>query len=640
MCTYARIAGPARTALSLAIALALTVVGAGGARAGEYHVYSCRTPGGQAAPTDGWSEGVHSGEDVTLDTCGQAGGGLIAGMDDGYVHAAHSPADKATWTFTAPSGETVVSGQLWRADDVAGGSNQHAYYAAYFEGSQIAGEDEAFDACTAWQPCTGNGDFNTPLGSNNLASMPASVLPGNFLSLNVACGSAIVEYGCPEGKNDPDGYAATIELFAADLTLSDTEAPTVSAVKGALAEAASVSGASDLEFHASDGGSGVYEVVVRVDGNIVSSAIPDEAGGHCRDLGGTSDGLPAFLYAQPCPPAAGVDLPLDTTAIANGAHHLLVSVLDASGNATPVLDREITVANAASQSGGTGGESSGNGTNPGGGSPGGGTNPGGGSGAGAGAGAGAGNGAAGSGAGAIAGSALGGANAGLAALPAAGQPNGTGASAQAHLTAGWRGHGGERLVGPYGAARTVEGRLTGPGGVPIAGAQIAVEETPAFTGAKPRPLATPRTAADGRWRLALPRAISSGALRISYSVHVGDLLPVATRTLTLAVRAGVELRIAPRIARAGGTIRFDGRLLGGPVPSGGKQLVLEARSPGGRWLEFHVIRGRAGGGGRFHFDYRFRLPGPARYEFRVLCEAEADYPFAAGASDVVGVVER
>ena len=33
-------------------------------------------------------------------------------------------------------------------------------------------------------------------------------------------------------------------------------------------------------------------------------------------------------------------------------------------------------------------------------------------------------------------------------------------------------------------------------------------------------------------------------------------------------------------------------------------------------------------------------PGPARYQFRVLCEAEADFPFAAGVSKVVGVSER
>jgi len=104
------------------------------------------------------------------------------------------------------------------------------------------------------------------------------------------------------------------------------------------------------------------------------------------------------------------------------------------------------------------------------------------------------------------------------------------------------------------------------------------------------------------------------------------------------VRAGVALDIAPRTTSVGRSIRFSGRLRGGPIPQGGKLLVLEARSPGGTWLEFDVIRGDALG--RFHASYRFKFPGPAVYQFRVLCEAEADYPFATGASRTVGVFER
>jgi hypothetical protein len=88
----------------------------------------------------------------------------------------------------------------------------------------------------------------------------------------------------------------------------------------------------------------------------------------------------------------------------------------------------------------------------------------------------------------------------------------------------------------------------------------------------------------------------------------------------------------------GRSIYFSGRLRGGPVPAGGKLLVLEARSPGGAWLEFDVVRSDARG--RFHASYRFKFPGPADYQFRALCEAEADYPFATGASKVVGVFER
>ena len=98
------------------------------------------------------------------------------------------------------------------------------------------------------------------------------------------------------------------------------------------------------------------------------------------------------------------------------------------------------------------------------------------------------------------------------------------------------------------------------------------------------------------------------------------------------------IRIAPRVASVGRSIYFSGHLRGGPVPSGGKLLVLEARSPGGSWLEFDVVRSDAHG--RYHASYRFKFPGPAKYQFRVLCEAEADYPFATGSSRVMGVFER
>jgi hypothetical protein len=113
---------------------------------------------------------------------------------------------------------------------------------------------------------------------------------------------------------------------------------------------------------------------------------------------------------------------------------------------------------------------------------------------------------------------------------------------------------------------------------------------------------------------------------------------VATRALRVTVRAAVALAISPREASVGTTIRFRGRLLGGHVPHGGKQVILEARSAGSAWLEFKVVRSDARG--RFRASYRFRFAGPADYEFRVLCATEADYAFATGYSEVVRVHER
>ena len=150
-------------------------------------------------------------------------------------------------------------------------------------------------------------------------------------------------------------------------------------------------------------------------------------------------------------------------------------------------------------------------------------------------------------------------------------------------------------------------------------------------------MAPPRTGADGRFTVRVPAGVSSRTLRFAYRSHLGDPLPVATRTLTLTVRAALGLAIAPMTASVGRRIYFSGRLLGGPVPSTGKLLVLEARSGRGSWIKFDVVRSDRRG--RYHASYRFRFPGPAFYRFRVLSEAEADYPFAAGASNTVGVRE-
>jgi hypothetical protein len=139
-------------------------------------------------------------------------------------------------------------------------------------------------------------------------------------------------------------------------------------------------------------------------------------------------------------------------------------------------------------------------------------------------------------------------------------------------------------------------------------------------------MAGPRTGADGRFSVRLGGGVSSRTLRLSYRSHLDDSPPVASSTLTLRVRAGIALAVAPRTASVGRSIFFRGRLLGGPIPHGGKQVVLEARSPGSPWIEFDVVRANARG--RFRASYQFKFPGPA------------DYPFAAGSSNVVGVRER
>lgn len=547
------------------LAVGLAVVGvsaavASSAVAGEYHVYSCRTPSGESAPADGWSGSETGVETVTTDTCSQPGGALIAGLRAGTARTANS--DSATWEFQAPAGETLAAATLWRAGDTDGGSEQGTTYEFLLAGPEAT---TAVEQCLSLLGCSGRGAIGQPLSAENGVTVPVANL-GSHLYASAACGG-ITKYNCPNGVGDPNGYAAVVYLYAADLTLEQSAPPTASNVSGELASASTVSGTSDVAFSASDTGSGVYEAVFSVDGKVVQSTVLNENGGRCRDVGQTTDGLAAFLYVQPCPASVSADVGFDAAAMSNGQHHLVVSVIDAAGNAATVLDRTVTV-----------------------------DNP-----------------------------------------PPAGGPNGTNASAQAALAVSWEATRSQRLASAYGRAETIVGRLTGADGVPIGAAQVNVLSTSDYIGARAAAMASVRTDADGRFALRVPADSASRTLSFQYSDQLGAP-PAVTKTLVLSVRAGVSLRVAPRTASIGGSIYFSGRLRGGPIPKGGKSLVLEARSPGGAWLEFDVIRSSSRG--RFHASYRFKFAGPAKYQFRVLCEAEADYPYTTGASNVVRVFER
>jgi hypothetical protein len=558
-----------RTSVPLAATLALAVMLAGGAAApvsavaGQYHVYSCRTPAGESAPVDGWSGSVAvegKTDDVATDSCAD-GGALIAALGDQTGHIANT--DRARWSFEVPLGDNLVAATLWRAGYVHGTSTETGTYQLALAGPALT---NAFDECVFETGCNDLGEPGSPMSAANLFVVPSENL-GTHLYAEASCGASLLPAECESAGGDQNGYSAVLYVYSADLVLEQSAQPSASNVSGALATAPTVSGTSDIAFSASDPGSGIYQALFTVDGQVAQRAVVEEEGGRCRDVGQTTDGLPAFLYLQPCPASVSADIGFETTRVTNGTHSLVVTVTDAAGNAATVLDRTITV------------------DNP--------TPP--------------------------------------------GTPNGTNASVQATMALAWKGSKKARLATGYGHGETIVGRLMGPGGAPIAGAKIDVLATPAYAGARAAAMASPTTGPDGRFTAQIPAGVSSRSLRFAYSSTMGSS-PAVTKTLTLTVRAGVTLRIAPRVASVGRSIYFSGHLRGGPVPSGGKLLVLEARSPGGRWLEFDVVRSDAKG--RYRASYRFKFAGPAKYQFRVLCEAEADYPFATGSSRVMGVFER
>ncbi|MGH2902080.1 MAG: hypothetical protein ACRDK7_00580 [Solirubrobacteraceae bacterium] len=376
------------------------------------------------------------------------------------------------------------------------------------------------------------------------------------------------------------GVNAQAVIYAADVELANESTPTASGFSGPLLQGA-VSGTADLTFNAQDpGGPGVFKVIAELDNTTAYEGTPEANGGRCASIGADAHGVSEFLYAQPCKQNIAVELPVNTTRFANGQHALKVTVSDAAGNTSVVYDGTISIDNplvTASSLGVVGG-------------------------------------------------------------PVRGAANGTNASEEATLTARWAATSNARLTSSYGRPHTITGRLTGPGGVPISGAVIDLTATPAYAGAKPVTMSSPRTKPNGRFQLHLPGDVSSRTLLLAYRSHLADEPAVTEHTLTLHVRAAITLGIAPHVANVGRRIFFRGVLHGGPIPPAGKQLVLEARSPGSRWIEFDVIRTDARG--HFRASYRFRLPGPHDYRFRILSKYESDFPFVAGTSNIVDVQEQ
>jgi hypothetical protein len=560
------------------------------AEAGSYHDFLCRIPYGPS----GVIGRPAPAEDVTYATDGsffnagdgcEGGGAMYARMLGGVAHPYGTSASN---TFTAPAGLTISGFTIWRYE----ADGPYVPYGVPASNLLYSPGPPSVQGLCAQPPefkdCTHRGTEGNRLAQENEVSVPhrSGVTQ---IQWTASCGGG--EGGtCPESGTE---YSSQYEVYAADIDLVDNTPPSVSGVSGPLVAGGTLSGSPKVSFNASDGQSGVYSGSLVVDEHTVVSQILNTNGGACQSLNVTNDGQRSFEHAQPCPPSVSGTLTLNTSTLAAGQHSLELVVDDAAGNQTVAYNGTITVAGSSA-----GGSKAGS--------------------------------AAGSAGGVVIGPGS----------PAAtrGALNGTNASDQAKLTARWTRTSKAAFTSRYGVRQRVTGRLTTTAGLPISGALIDIYETPGFQGAQAHLSDTGvRTSSTGTWTLVLPGDVSSCALRLAYRSHVNDTVAAASAALRLSVQAGLKLDIAPHITSVGRSIYFDGVLHGTPIPSGGKQLVLEASSDRG-WIQFDTISTDARG--RYKASYRFKFPGPVTYRFRVLCPHEADFPFQKGTSNVVDVHER
>jgi len=673
-----------RRAILDVIALACTILtltatasilaGASPAYAGSWMEVSCENPNQSAAPSQGWTSFFAAGGNGSNNNtvCGP-GSPMSAILS---TNAGVAVGSNETLQYAPPSGSTLNGGDV----DVslyADGYGADASGTAIVYSPEFAynGSNVVLQCATGQPPCSnGTNDFGGVL------DLPTG--RGGSVFVSAACGGEGGQ-ACDEGGSN--GAWSLVQLWWANFLLSSGATPSASGVSGTLLSPGA-RGTQELTFTAADpGGPGVYTTTVQVDGRTLYSGTPNTNGGACVPVG-TSGGALMFDYSQPCRASESVDLPINTTTVADGQHTLKVTVEDAAQNSSVVYDSTITTDNAPTDTSAptiiapsqvfAGAALS--------------THPGAWS--------------APSGAGSIAYgyqwedcdaqggncTAIAGAESstytpapsdvgdtlrlvvnasdsdGLASAMSSatgavlsaqgslgapngpgtggvsltstvvsagsvtglGAPNGTVASETAELRLGIH-----RTISRTFAQRSfqVTGRLIGSGAHPIGGANLDVLEQVAGSQTL-RVIEHTKTHLDGTFAVRIP-AGPSRLVEVAYRAFTGDVGYAAEAKIEESVNAGVQLNVTPRRTGSTGTIMLSGRVVG-PVPSQGVvvELLVHYR---GHWEPFRDPR--TSSNGRFHVAYQFQ-GGTGRFPFRAeVFGGQAGFAFTHGDSGAVDV---
>lgn len=589
---------------ALAAAAALpALLAAAPAWAGQFTLHSCTLPDGSAASMSGWTYGdggdprnVFEGEG---DRCASGTANYGRGFGAAAGLRTETPGTvESGWRYRAP-GDTIVRGGLVRWSGFLSGSNAYESAAAIVleEAAAGAGSREVrryaqanTNEETAWGG--GSAGFRGDGAIADRQPVDGDVRHHGFAVL-ARCTS-------PGGVNDECN--ATYYARGVSLVVSDEGAPTGGA-SGELVSDGQQRGVRSVRVTAADGGAGVLDTRLLLDGAVVATARLEGAGDVCRDaVAGNADPYEYAGGGRPCPASGAATLSLDTTRIPDGSHHLKVAVVDAAGNEVSVAERAITVVNA--------GPVGGPGSRPG-----------------------------------VPACFVGPGGALFNPLGSTGPvaPNGTDATAEAVVSGralvkrGRATRGVLRRTIGYTARQRFGGHLLTRAGRPIAGASIFLLVTPengapTLCGA---PVVTSRT---GRWSTVLPARGTNRRVAAVYFPSSRSDTAVVAPAATLGVRASAGLRVTPPRVRRGRTVRFDARLRGaGRI--GSVLAYLQARERGSRrWRTFQAVR--SDGEGRLRARYRFTRARRTTFTFRLRIPRQRGRPYATGSSSQVSVRVR
>ena len=388
---------------------------------------------------------------------------------------------------------------------------------------------------------------------------------------------------CTNDRNSPTcDFTESTDVPALNnitLTLEDNTPPAIENVSGPLVTAAAahtpVTGSQPISFTTTDSGSGVQTATMTLN--------PLNGGAsytHTLDFSTEC----AYDSWNACPLTQTVSsYTLNTTPLANGTYDVTLSSTDAAGNTTNDALGSITINNTTPTVSSLGAQPGPGTTN---------TTP--------------------------------------EALTPALTPNGSGATAQAHIELGER----STISRTYAKrALQIAGRLLNAQGTPIAGASLDVLQQ--INGAALELISHIQTTANGTFTSTIP-AGASRTIEIGYRAFSDDSNYSTTATITESVHAGVQLNVSRHITSSHGPITLSGNVLG-PVPAQGVvvEILVHYR---GQWQPIRYPRTEPNG--HFHAVYKFQ-GAFGRFPFRALVFSnQSAFPFATGESKPVDVITR
>lgn len=318
-----------KAVLIAGLTAAITAVSSLPAHAGTYTSWACRTPqGGVAAVGDanhGWRPSTTGHWGAQAENRCATDGYLLARLGN----YSYPWASAARWFYNAPPNTQITAFEIYWSG-FAGGT---------FGSTPWAGDVKMWRSD---QPDPnyvrrhyGVGAFgsSTPLATSNRVAQ--SGLAVNALHTEAGCSPGGGGGGseCPPSGS---GETSMLRIYRSKITLSDSTAPALGSISGDSLSEGTFEGNEVISLSATDTGSGVYRLIVNVDGDDLISEVINPDGGRCVDVDPSNADPYEFVQPQPCPLSNAGEVTIDTRLIPEGEHTLRLKVEDASGNKVTV----------------------------------------------------------------------------------------------------------------------------------------------------------------------------------------------------------------------------------------------------------------------------------------------------------------